>query len=173
MNAFIEKAILLTLMLFLTGNAQELPECFEEISPFEWIGCPVQREPHGHLSIREPHISGDTLKLRSDEAYAVFSGSPLQEDNFGRIFTDIRIKSIIRGNIDTINYPSIGIGNLEEDCPNMNIKMNKNYLVIGFILFTGGPGMPYLNCEDILLDTPKNRHKLIKKYNRKIVVPSP
>jgi hypothetical protein len=175
MNAFIKKAILLTLILFLTGNAQELPECFEEISPFEWIGCPVQREPHGHIKAREPDISGDTLKLKSDEAYAVFSGSLFQRsvnNDPDEIFTDIRVKSIIRGNIDTTNHPSILL-NLEWRCPNINIKMNKDYLVLSFIVFTRDPHTPNLECEDVLIDTPKNRHKLIKKYNGKIVVPSP
>jgi len=188
-NVLIRKIIPLVLVLFLLGNSEEpncpsglfgdpenLPNGWILLDPCTLLGPMLQFEPHGHfpVTVRKADISGDTLRLKSDEAYAVFSGSPIQEENFGAIITDIKVKSIIRGDIDTTNYPIIGIGFIEEYCPNVVIDTNQNYLVFSHIVYDVGRGEGStlgLKCENILLDTPKNRHKLAKKYNKMVVIP--
>jgi hypothetical protein len=166
MSVFINIALLVLILLQL-GNSQESSSRLGSM-----YGPMIKGTEGGGIRRSSPtaDIKEDTLRLRYNEAYALFSGSPFQKEYYNGIFANIKMKSIIRGDIDTTKYPSIFLGTLEKRCPNIKIDMNKDYLWLGLIAFTKDPYMLYLKCENILLDTPENRQKLIKEYEKMVII---
>lgn len=170
------KTILLTLMLFLPSYSQQ--------GGIEDMQVWLTGKSHGsyiRMPERVPNINGDTLILKHDESYALFSGmlsnSP-KEGNKAKYaseapYLNIKINNVIRGNIDTTNHPSIALGALEVRCPNNKFEIGKNYLMLDYIVHDRGSIVPKITCENILPDTPENREKLIKEYEKKVIINEP
>jgi hypothetical protein len=131
--------------------------------------------------------ANDTLKLKHNETYALFIGSPLEVEYSWSDYRYFKIKSIIRGDVDTANGSIIEtiFINIKKQCPANKFETNKGYLILSIVLDrkeypnlaqykTKLLGPNPIECEDILPDTPENRKKLIEKYDDiKVIIHKP
>lgn len=53
-----------------------------------------------------------------------------------------------------------------------SLELNTNYVILSTTINLAAEGVGYLSgkCEDVLLDTPKNRQKLVKKVKNTTVI---
>ena len=172
MCALLTKIILPILVLLLLGYSQELPKS-KLIIP-DMVGGPVGV----NSPFRKPDIKGDTVRLRHDESYALFSGTFQKKINpFYVPEKEFKVRTVIRGDIDTTanNRSIIKIYGLI--CSDIKLEVNKDYLILNAIQHDNSRISPYISpltkCEDIPPDTPENRQKLIEKYEEKIVIYKP
>jgi hypothetical protein len=86
----------------------------------------------------------------------------------------IKIKSVIRRTINESTFwPSnIAVYFPEKGCSDNKFEVNKDYLFLNVNVF-GEDINPYMECENILPDTPENREILIKKYEKTIIIKEP
>jgi hypothetical protein len=171
----LNKIVLLALILFLPSYSQEPPIG-------EMVSKPVGRlicgnNPAYYLFTR-PYTNGDTIKLEHDQSYALFSGTFQEIKNASYVYREFRVKSVIRGSIDTTtnNRSIIKVYELKI-CSDIKFDVGKDYLVLDAIKYDVSSIAPYIpeleKCEGIFPDTPENRQKLIEKYDEKVVIRKP
>ena len=170
------KIILLILTLFLSCYSQESSKSVlsDEVRKFTLSsthsGIDEMKSP------RSPDISGDTIRLFHNETYALFSGAFQEIKYLSRVYREIKMNSVIRGNVDIPINSIIGISNFRNRCPDDAFELNKDYLMLNVIIYGKTSIIPQRKkCEDYLIlpDTPENREKLIKKYEEKIIIYEP
>jgi hypothetical protein len=130
----LNKTILLILMLFLLCYSQEQPD------------------------------GDDKIRVSFDENYVLLSGTLLDINPSSR-YWQFKINYMSHLDGDTTNQGSIiRISNLKYWCPDNKFEVNKKYLAFAHVHKKDSLVPLIIKCENILLDTPKNKEKFKKKY---------
>jgi len=129
--------------------------------------------------------ASDMLKLKHNETYALFSGTSLEAEYSWSDYRYFKIKSVILGDVDTVNGSIIETIFLKKHCPADKFETNKDYLILSIVLDRKEyPNLALyktkllcpkpMECENILPDSPENRKKLMEKYNEiKVIIHEP